>query len=187
MRRTTTEIAVAPPAERRSFRAVWAAVAVAVAVLLSGFAAAQPRSLDAEASLALVEGGSLAAQEGAVLFSYHCAACHGDTGRGMAEARSAFPPSHRGCTRCHRPANPPVLNPSAIRPNDVFDIGVAPALLGSTGSLDRFASPAVLLAYVRATMPRPFPGSLDDDEYRSIVTFLFEAAGAATAERDATR
>jgi len=41
-----------------------------------------------------------------------------------------------------------------------------------------FANGAGLLGYVRATMPRPWPGSLSDEAYLAIVAFLAAANGA---------
>jgi mono/diheme cytochrome c family protein len=152
-----------------------------------GGAHAQPRAADAEASLALVADAGPHAREGAVLYAYHCAACHGDTGQGFGEARSVFPPTHRSCTRCHRPANPPTMPADAIRANDVFDIGRAPPLLGEETALDRFGGPAALRAYVAATMPRPFPASLTDAEYDRIVAFLVAADESRSATADASR
>jgi mono/diheme cytochrome c family protein len=162
-----------------------AALLIGLAVIGWGGAHAQPRAADAQASLALVADAGPDAREGAILYAYHCAACHGDTGRGFAEARSVFPPTHRSCTRCHRPANPPTMPADAIRANDVFDIGRAPSLLGEETALDRFGGPAALRAYVAATMPRPFPASLTDAEYDRIVAFLVAAAEPASVTADA--
>jgi mono/diheme cytochrome c family protein len=152
-----------------------AACIAVITVLVSGVAFAQPRASEAEASLSLVEHAGPEAREGAVLYAYYCAVCHGDTGQGFAEARSVFPRSHRGCTYCHRPGNPPTMPADAIQENDVFDIGRAPSLLGAETALDRFGSVVALRAYIGAAMPRPYPSSLTDDEYDRIVAFLIAA------------
>src|SRR5690606_18357820 len=41
---------------------------------------------------------------GAEAYALRCAVCHGSTGGGIEEARLAFPPDERRCTRCHRPS-----------------------------------------------------------------------------------
>lgn len=117
-------------------------------------------------------------RDGAAQYDYHCASCHGATGRGLAEARTAFPESDRRCERCHRPNNPAVLPPSALRPNDAFSLGRAPALLGEEAELRSFGSAVALYDYLRATMPRFAPGSLREDTYLRITAFLSAAAGA---------
>jgi len=151
--------------------------ALLMLVIFPSTALAQPREADATASLDLVPNGSAQERSGATLYAFHCAVCHGATGRGFEEARSSFPVSHQSCTKCHRPANPRVLPLAQIQPNNAFSVGVAPALLGSGASVERFGSFDALLGYVRATMPRPFPGALSDDEYRKIVAFLIGADG----------
>ena len=120
-------------------------------------------------------GADAQVRTGASLYAFHCAACHGDTGQGFEEAVAAFPDSHQTCTKCHRPANPRVMDWSRIRPNNAFSVGEGPALLGPHGAVRRFGSAAALEGYVSATMPRPFPGALSDAEYDAIVAFLTEA------------
>lgn len=154
---------------------------VALTLLIGGGVAAQPDPSEARASLALVPDGTPQVRTGASLYAFHCAACHGDTGTGFEEAVAAFPDSHQTCTKCHRPANPRVMDWSRIRPNNAFSVGEGPALLGRDGAVHRFGSEAALLGYVRTTMPRPFPGTLSDEEYEAIVAFLL----AAEADRPA--
>lgn len=62
-----------------------------------------------------------------------------------------------------------------MQPNNAFSIGIAPALLGPGAAVERFGSQEALMAYVRATMPRPFPGALENAEYANIVAFLLAA------------
>jgi len=172
---------------RRRWRSNVLHLVFGVLLVASGAALAQPRADDAQASLALVAGAGPYVHEGAVLYSYHCAACHGDTGLGFEEARSVFPTSHQTCTRCHRPGNPRTMAPDVIREKNVFDLGIAPALLGDVTALDRFGSAAALRAYVASTMPRPFPGTLTEREYDQIIAFLAaaEEADGGTTEADA--
>jgi mono/diheme cytochrome c family protein len=130
---------------------------------------------------------------GAVLFAANCAVCHGRSGGGIAEARLAFPPDHRHCTRCHKPNNRVVMPLSQMEnDHDMFSIGRPPALRGE--GMAAVAPPTALFAYVRATMPRYEPGRLSDAEYWKIVAFLTdlnhrddataEAVAAAVASQD---
>lgn len=159
----------------------------ALALLIGGVSWAQPDPSEARASLALVPDGNAQVRTGASLYAFHCAACHGDTGGGFEEAVAAFPDSHQTCAKCHRPANPRVMDWSRIRPNNAFSVGEGPALLGPHGAVRRFGGEAALRAYVGATMPRPFPAALSDAEYDAIVAFLLAAdanvAGDAAGAR----
>ena len=113
-------------------------------------------------------------QRGAALYAEHCAVCHGETGQGLSEARLAFPEDHRRCESCHRPHNPPQMDLQAMHSRNAFSIGDAPALLGE-GALANFSDEGVLRSYIRATMPRPFPGSLSDQDYADLSAFLLQA------------
>ena len=167
----------------RRARAARVASALVATILLAatGAVSAQTTAEEAAATLALVEDGSPLVREGAILFDHNCSACHGDTGGGLDEAKTSFPDDKRNCTRCHRPSNPPQMDHLAMNWRNAFDIGVAPQLIGPS-ALDGFASGAALFGYVRATMPRPWPGSLSDDEYLAITAFLAEANGAPADE-----
>lgn len=149
-----------------------------VALGAAAMAWAQTSAEQAADTLALVPEAPAQVREGAILFDHHCSACHGDTGRGFAEAKAAFPPSDRACTRCHRPNNPPQMHPGAMTPRSAFDVGTPPPVLGEEATLDGFGQATALWGYLRATMPRPYPGSLEDDEYWAIVAFLAAAGGA---------
>jgi len=151
---------------------------LALVLLTLSVAFAQTTADEAAATLSLVEDGSAMVREGAVLYDHNCSACHGDTGAGMAEARTSFPDDKRTCARCHKPSNPPQMDHLAMNWRNAFDIGVAPALIGPDARLSMFANGAGLLGYVRATMPRPWPGSLSDADYLAIVAFLAAANGA---------
>ena len=119
---------------------------------------------------------------GRELYALNCAVCHGRGGGGLAEAKLAFPEDHRNCTRCHRPGNrivQPLNQP--FEDNNMFAIGDPPALHGSAAGdrlgLTAVAEPAVILAYVAATMPRYDPGRLTFDQYVAITAHLLELNG----------
>lgn len=152
--------------------------ALTLVLLTLSVAFAQTTADEAAATLALVPDGSALVREGAILYDHNCSACHGDTGSGMVEAKTSFPDDKRTCTRCHKPNNPPQMDHLAMNWRNAFDIGVAPAVVGPDARLDMFANGAGLLGYVRATMPRPWPGSLSDEDYLAIVAFLAAANGA---------
>jgi len=150
-----------------------------VAISVGGLAGwAQTTPEEAWRTLELVVGASQQVQDGAVLFDHHCSACHGDTGRGFAEAKTSFPENHQRCTSCHKPNNPSVMPQMAMTARNVFDIGLAPAVTGPESRLARFGNAAALYGYVRATMPRPWPGALEEETYLAIVAFLMAANGA---------
>ena len=122
---------------------------------------------------------SLAAQleRGQAVYAFSCTTCHGATGQGFAEARSAFPADHYECVRCHGPLNPPVMSPEMIAQNQsVFSLGNAPGLADAE-ALTTYGTAAGLYAYVRATMPRWDPGRLDDDAYLDVTVFVLHLAG----------
>lgn len=163
-----------------------------MALLLLGFLPAVAALADAPAAATF----SAAVREGAAVYAYNCSVCHGPAGGGLAEARLAFPPGERHCSRCHKPNNPvvwPLSRP--IVDNDMFSIGTPPALHagggGGTLPLAASASPETLFAYLRATMPRYHPGRQSDVEYWLLTVFLLQmnergteaqaAAASATA------
>lgn len=145
-------------------------------------------------------------REGEADYAFHCAVCHGGSGGGLAEARLAFPPDSRHCTRCHKPNNRVVMPLSLPTvDNDMFSIGDPPALhqlpvvepgpsaVGSTTNqgvapMSSVAAPDALFTYVRATMPRYEPARLSDSQYWLITAFLLvmndrpEAADQAMRE-----
>ena len=112
-------------------------------------------------------------ERGAALYAEHCAVCHGATRQGLSEARLAFPEDHRRCESCHRPNNPPQMDLLAMHSRNAFSVGDAPALVGE-GTLANFPNEAALRSYLSATMPRPFPGSLSEQDYRDLSVFLLE-------------
>lgn len=130
-----------------------------------------------------------AVAEGALLYALNCAVCHGARGGGLEEARLAFPPEDRRCTRCHRPSNrvvQPLSEPFVE--NDMFSIGTPPPLHAAPGQpapLAGAAPAAALWAYVRATMPRYDPSRQTDDEYWLITAFLLDMNGRPEAAAEA--
>ena len=140
---------------------------------------AQTTEEEAAATLALVPGASDFVRDGAILYDHNCSACHGDTGGGLTEAKRSFPDDKQTCTQCHKATNPPQMDHMAMNWRNAFDIGSPPPLVGDGASLDDYASGTGLFGYLRATMPRPFPGSLSDEEYAAITGFLAAANGAA--------
>ncbi|MDZ7705635.1 MAG: hypothetical protein U5L04_14265 [Trueperaceae bacterium] len=147
---------------------VWVMVLVAVPVSVS-----QDEEIQTVETVTMVAGSSPQVTHGAELFDLYCSACHGDTAQGLAEAQLSFPADHRDCTSCHRTNNPPQMEHTMMRYNYAFSIGEPPALHGD-GTLASFPNGFVLYHYIRATMPRPFPGMLADDEYLAITAFLLE-------------
>lgn len=167
-------------------RSSWVASFLALAWLAAPVAAparAQTSETEAAATLALVQDGTEFVRRGAVLYDHNCSACHGDTGRGLAEAKASFPAAEQNCTRCHKTTNPPQMDHLAMNWRNAFEIGSAPALLGQGATLAPYATGEGLYGYLRATMPRPFPGSLTDEEYAMITGFLVAADGVVEASQ----
>lgn len=150
-------------------------VALLVTILLIlGLSASKP--------VAIPKQLSNTAEQGHQLFALYCAACHGKTGGGLAEARLAFPASHRRCESCHKPGNPDrqaemknsfelMRGPVAV--GNAFAIGEAPALHGP-GALNAFGDAAALRAYIQAAMPRHAPGSLSVAQSEALSRFVLE-------------
>lgn len=180
-------------------RVAWA-LALALSVLgmllpalgaADGAPGAAPEASDTafDAASDAASDGAAAAQleRGAALFAANCAVCHGATGAGYDEARQAFPPDHRRCTRCHRPSNRAVMSLEEITDDhDLFSLGEPPALRGD-GALAAFASAEALAAYIGATMPRYEPGRLTADEYLDLTAWLLQLNGRLPAGVPLTR
>lgn len=133
---------------------------------------------------------------GRSIFALRCAVCHGETGRGLEEARLAFPEDHRRCESCHKPGNP---DRQAELPNsfetmrgrvavgNAFAIGSAPPLRGP-GTLSAFKDAAALQRYIRAAMPRHAPGTLNGEQGYALTAFILKLNRASrTAQRSAGR
>ena len=157
----------------RSFFALFGLLLLGLIVLAS--AQSMTGTADANA-LALLETPNEQITQGAELYDWHCAVCHGDSALGFAEAKSAFPEDHQHCTRCHRSNNPKIMAKMSITPKNSFALGDPPALQGE-GTLQAFPNAAALHTYIRATMPRYEPGRLSDEEYWAITAFLLALHG----------
>ena len=159
-----------------------AAFGLAAVVLLGGLLVASRTAMPpvvAQADLAEPPSldRSLAEQvrRGEDLYAANCAVCHGATGLGYAEAKTAFPPDHQRCTRCHKPGNP--AEQSLDEPfddHDMFDLGSPPAVVGED-ALHAFPNALAVHAYVAATMPRYEPGRLTAEEYLKVTAWLLAA------------
>jgi|GEM_PF-773646 len=123
---------------------------------------------------------------GQATYAFSCTTCHGATGSGFAEARSAFPDDHYHCTRCHVPGNPAVMTQAQIdQTQSVFSLGDAPPL-NDPDALARYGNGLGLYSYVRATMPRWDPGRLSDDAYLDVTVFVLHLAGVLSDEAELT-
>ncbi|MCG8348394.1 MAG: cytochrome c [Chloroflexales bacterium] len=58
-----------------------------------------------------------------------------------------------------------------------------PAVIGAEANLVKFQDAHKLLAYVSAAMPQNNPGSLSDEEYRQLVSYLLIANQRATGDQ----
>ncbi len=138
-----------------------------------------------------------ALQDAAALYAMNCAVCHGRTGGGLQEARTAFPPDERRCVRCHKPNNP-VVQPLSLPfvDNDMFPVGNPPALHavsqptdapgtssvgGGAAPMAEAVAPEALFHYIKATMPRYEPGRHSDAEYWLLAAYLLEMNGREEA------
>ncbi len=160
-------------------------------MVLVGVSVSQEEEIQTVETVTMVAGSSPQVTQGAELFDLYCSACHGDTARGLAEAKLSFPADHRDCTSCHRTNNPPQMEHTMMRYNYAFSIGEPPALHGDD-TLASFPNGFVLYHYIRATMPRPFPGMLSDDEYLAITAFMLDIrtplpADLVLSEQNATQ
>jgi len=155
-----------------------AALAALIVVAVCGSAAGW-RTVRAEGDhddAAAVHADAGAARAAAT-YAFSCAVCHGATGRGFAEAVMAFPDDYRECARCHHPQNAPQMPGSEIMGSVMaFSLGDPPPL-AEPARLMRYGTAAGLLGYIRATMPRWAPGSLDDGAYLDTTAHLLRLVG----------
>jgi mono/diheme cytochrome c family protein len=115
--------------------------------------------------------------QGAELYDFHCAVCHGATGLGYAEARTAFPGDYQYCERCHNPRNPPRLQVFQMDDGMAFSLGNPPPL-SLPENLQGFSNAAALRHYIQQTMPRYQPGRLSDSESLDITAYVLHLRGA---------
>jgi cytochrome c len=115
--------------------------------------------------------GPTQADAGAVLYYYHCMACHGDKGQGLTvEWRAQWDVEHQDCSRstCHGARHPPE--------GFTFPKNFAPAIVGSN-TLTTYANAQALFDFVSTRMPYQSPGALKSDEYWELVAFLLRSRG----------
>jgi len=94
-----------------------------------------------------------------------CMVCHGDRGQGLTdEWRGVLDPEDQNCwqSKCHAANHPPE---GFQHPRN------APMVIG-TGALGAYQTATDLYEYLRAEMPWPFPGLLEDEEYWQLTAFL---------------
>jgi mono/diheme cytochrome c family protein len=162
-----------PPAWRHALAAAALAAVGASLVLAVAGARAEGGGEPAPAGAAAGQ-----AARGAAIYAFSCAVCHGATGGGFAEAVAAFPADYRDCAACHQPTNAPQMPGSQVGLSTMaFSLGDPPPL-AEPGRLPRFGTAGALHRYVRATMPRWAPGSLDDEAYLDVTAHLLRMVGA---------
>ena len=125
-------------------------------------------------------GGPRQEDAGALVYYYHCMACHGDEGQGLTvEWRAQWDPEHQNCARsgCHGSRPPPE--------GFTFPRNFAPAIMGAN-TLTRFENAAALFAFVSQKMPYQAPGSLTRKEYWDLVAFLLSRRGVQVEHLDAS-
>ncbi|MEZ4629546.1 MAG: c-type cytochrome [Deinococcales bacterium] len=108
---------------------------------------------------------------GAQLYREKCAVCHGDFAGGLAEARLVFPFEEQGCENCHKPRNAKRWKDMLVTDNNSFSIGIAPPLIGES-ALAGLRNPSSLYSYIKSTMPRYAPSTLEDESYQKLAIFL---------------
>ncbi|UCC65194.1 MAG: hypothetical protein JSV36_09235 [Anaerolineae bacterium] len=109
---------------------------------------------------------------GHYIYYLSCMVCHGDRGQGLTdEWRTVLDPADRNCwqSKCHAANHPP----------EGFEIPrAAPAVIGP-GTLTTYQTAADLFEYIRVTMPWPYPGLYEDEEYWNLTAYLADANGVA--------
>jgi hypothetical protein len=105
------------------------------------------------------------ADYGAQDYWLHCMPCHGDYGQGLTvEFRVLYPEAERNCweSGCHgkNPYESGFTIPERV-----------PKIIGP-GALSNYETAQHLFTFIRAAMPFQAPGSLEDETYWNIVSFL---------------
>jgi hypothetical protein len=99
-----------------------------------------------------------------------CMVCHGDRGQGLTEEwRSVLDPADMNCwqSKCHAPNHPPYG----------FQIPRTSPLIIGSGALLGYETAEDLFEYLSTTMPWPFPGLFQDEQYWALTAFLLDANG----------
>lgn len=110
------------------------------------------------------------ADHGAQEYWFQCMPCHGDRGQGLTdEFRMLYPPEEQNCweSGCHGPR---FYENGWTIPRNV------PALVGP-GVLQKFPNAFILQAYIKASMPFQWPGTLDDETAWQLTAFLARENG----------
>lgn len=117
------------------------------------------------------------ADYGAKEFWFQCLPCHGDKGQGLTdEFRMLYPPEEQNCweSGCHGPR---YYENGWIIPTPV------PAVIGR-GTLQKFPNALALQAYIKASMPYQWPGTLNDDLAWKLTAFILRENGLWQADRE---
>lgn len=110
------------------------------------------------------------ADYGAQEYWFQCLPCHGDRGQGLTdEFRLLYPPEEQNCweSGCHG---------LRFYENGWTIPRYVPALIGP-GALQKFPNALVLQAYIKASMPFQWPGTLDDETAWKLTAFLMRENG----------
>lgn len=119
--------------------------------------------------------GPAQADMGALVYYYHCMACHGDREQGLTtEWRAQWDAEHQDCARsqCHGARHPPE--------GFSFPKNFAPALVGSD-ALANFVDAQELYDFASTRMPYQAPGSLTHDDYWQLTAFILRARGVSVS------
>jgi len=99
-----------------------------------------------------------------------CMVCHGDRGQGLTEEwRTVLDPMDMNCwqSKCHAPNHPP----------EGFQIPRTSPLVMGPGALTGYETAQDLFEYLSTTMPWPFPGLFQDQQYWGLTAYLLDANG----------
>ncbi|MFN2165657.1 MAG: hypothetical protein ACK2U9_05310, partial [Anaerolineae bacterium] len=99
-----------------------------------------------------------------------CMVCHGDRGQGLTEEwRTVLDPMDMNCwqSKCHAPNHPP----------EGFQIPRTSPLVIGPGALSGYQTAEDLFEYLRDTMPWPFPGLFQDQQYWGLTAYLLDENG----------
>ena len=99
-----------------------------------------------------------------------CMVCHGDRGQGLTEEwRTVLDPADMNCwqSKCHAPNHPP----------EGFEIPRTSPLVIGPGALTGYDTAQELFEYLKTTMPWPFPGLFQDQQYWGLTAYLLDANG----------
>jgi hypothetical protein len=107
---------------------------------------------------------------GSLEYWMSCMVCHGDQGQGLTEEwRTVLDPEDMNCwqSKCHAPNHPP----------EGFQIPRTSPLVIGPGALTGYDTAQDLFEYLRDTMPWPFPGLFQDQQYWGLTAYLLDENG----------